>query len=132
MTFTNGFDNPQQPGMLDEKGHQGALVTPLHSPTEMIKSSKGHLHRDPVQRLAQGLGDLLADIGQDGVKDPRRVQLDLDPTGAPHPQIGQPQQALGYQERLFNPPTTSIEGADLLGRQPGRVQITHKTNDVKN
>src|SRR6266545_721994 len=63
------LDDAQEFGMLHQKRDQRITLAVLHGSTVMIEGAKHHLHRHPLQRLAQGLGHLLANRQQHRIED---------------------------------------------------------------
>ena len=74
--------------MLSQKLHQIMCFTTLYCTTIVVEGPKDHLHRDPFQRFAQDLRDLLADCQQHRIENQRRIDLQLHRIGRACPQVG--------------------------------------------
>ncbi len=90
--------------MLSQKLHQIVRLTTLYGTTIVVEGAKDHLYRDPFQRFAQDLRDLLADRQQHGMENQRGLDLPLDGIGGPCPHIGQIQEPFGHGKRILDVP----------------------------
>ena len=100
--FAPALDDAQELGMLSQKLHQIIRLTTLYCMTIVVKGPKDHLHRDPFQRFAQDLRDLLADRQQHGREKQRGIDLQLDGMVGPCPHLGHIPEPCGHGKRLLN------------------------------
>ena len=103
--------------MFSQKRHQMVTLATLDRATIVIKRAKHHLHRDPLQGFAQGLGNLLTDRHQHRVENQGGIDLQLHRIGRARPHVGQIQEPFGQGERVLDAPAAPIQLADLAGRQ---------------
>ena len=68
VMFAPALNDAQELGMFSQKPHQIVSLATLYRMTIVVEGPKHHLHRDPFQRFAQDLRDLLANRQQDSIK----------------------------------------------------------------
>ena len=90
--------------MFSQKPHQIVSLATLYRMTRVVEGPKHPLHRDPFQRFAQDLRDLLANRQQDSIQEQRRRDLPLYRIGRACPQVGSIQHAFGHSKGLLSVP----------------------------
>src|SRR5262245_8981930 len=74
MRLAPTFDDTQEFGMFCQKQDQIVGLATLYGTTVVVKGTKHHLDRDPLQRFAQHLGHLLAERQQHRIENERGVE----------------------------------------------------------
>ena len=114
--------------MLFQNQYQILVLAALHRTAIVVQGAKDHLHRHPLQRFAQRQCDLLADRQQDGVKNQRCVDLQLDRIGRARPHVRQIQDPFGQRDGVLDPPAPPRPLTDVAGRQHLRIEDIRQTD----